>query len=254
MYSKKDTPHKTPTMHNRFLFKMGPLRFGFHGIWAMLTFTATCICIATPYNSILLFATMVFNEGLAIHAYSLMDQVPLSTKICKGFTAPHREAFKRTIAMMHYTNLRLLQSLGIPDFLYLILLPFSWRQFWPFTSDFSNGNTWIFVVPMFVGVSLDMMQSLFTKYYCGSEYDLVSWQWLLGVHLSAMIMAFAFTLAFRGMISIQLIYFGAAFFVALLFVSGCLLIFFSPAQALSCSAIIAAATTTERRSNHPFLF
>jgi hypothetical protein len=167
------------------------------------------------------------NEVLGIHAYSLLDQVPLSTKIIPGFVAPHREAFKRTIAMMHYTNLRLAQSqLQLSPMFYFPFLAWSWWQFVPLDSDFSNGNTWIFVIPMFFGVTLDTAQSLVMEHYCGlSSSDLVPWPWLLGVDLSAMLMAFAFTLAFRGIISIQYIYFGAAFFVALLFLAGCWLIF-----------------------------
>jgi hypothetical protein len=217
----KDNP---PSKSTRYYLRWGSLRFGFHGIWAILTFIVTTICIVWG-NDFYLWPSMIGNQVLGLHAYSLLDQVPLSTKICRGFVAPHREAFKRTIAMIHYTNLRLAQP-WLPSALYYPLLALSWWQFVPLDSDFRNGNTWIFVVPMFFGVSLDMTQSLLMEHYCGLS-SLVSWRWLLGVHMSAMSMAFAFTLAFRGIISIQRIYFGAAFFVALLFLAGSGLIFSS---------------------------
>jgi hypothetical protein len=210
----------------KFLFRWGSLRFGFHGSWAILTLLITCAGIYFEETAYL-WPSIIMNEVLGIHAYSLLDQVPLSTKIIPGFVAPHREAFKRTIAMMHYTNLRLVQTqLQASPMFYFPFLAWSWWQFVPLDSDFSNGNTWVFVIPMFLGVTLDTVQSLVMEHFCGlSSSDLVPWPWLLGVDLSAMLMAFAFTLAFRGIISIQYIYFGAAFFVALLFLAGCWLIF-----------------------------
>jgi hypothetical protein len=227
---KNGPPLKEPT---KYYLRWGSLRFGFHGIWAILTFVVTTICFVSG-NKFYLWPSMIGNQVLALHAYSLLDQVPRSTTICRGFVAPHQEAFKRTIAMMNYTNLRLAQP-WIPSAIYYPLSALSWWQFAPLHSDFRNGNTWIFVVPMFFGVSLDMTQSLVMKHYCGlSSSSLVSWRWLLGVHMSAMSMAFAFTLSFRGMISIQRIYFGAAFFVALLFLVECKLIF-SSAEMEVCS-------------------
>jgi len=129
--------------------------------------------------------------------------------------------------VMHYTNVRL-SFPWMPLFLYNLLLCVVWYQFIPFQSNFRNGNTWIFVIPMFLGISVDLGQSVFRKQVCDNTTDLVSWRWLLGVHLSAMLMAFAFTLAFRGMIRIQIIYFGAAACVAGLFVVGSWLIFSQP--------------------------
>lgn len=94
---------------------------------------------------------------------------------------------------------------------------------------------------MFLGVTLDAAQSLVMEHYCelGADGDLVAWKYLLGVDLSAMLMPFAFTLAFRGIISIQKIYFGAAFFVALLFLAGCWLIFStSPSEICSLGSMV----------------
>lgn len=217
--------HEPPFKAPRYYFRWGSLRFGFHGIWAILTFIVTTICIVSG-NQFYLWPSMIGNQVLALHAYSLLGQVPRSTIICRGFVAPHQEAFKRTIAMMNYTNLRLAQPWIPSALVYCPLLAWCWWQFVPLDSDFRNGNTWIFVVPMFFGVSLDMTQSLLMEHYCGLS-SLVSWRWLLGIHMSAMLMAFAFTVAFRGIISIQRIYFGAALFVALLFLVECYLIFLS---------------------------
>jgi hypothetical protein len=225
----------------RYHFRWGRLRFAFHGIWAIMTMLITTLCIVSENDGLLLLPSIIANQVLAVHAYSLLDQVPLSTKICWGLEAPHREAFKRTSAVMIYTNLRLAQK-WIPNFVYYPVLVAVWRQFLPFNSDFRNGNTWIFVVPMFIGVSLDMAQSLVMEHHCGLP-SLVSVRWLLGVHLSAMSMAFAFTLAFRGIVSIRRIYFGAAFFVALLFVAECTIIFWNSTVDL-CSLGIPVPTNT----------
>lgn len=209
----------------RYYFRWGSLRFAFHGIWATMTMVITTLCIVLENYDLLLLPSIIANQALASHAYSLLDQVPLSTKICRGFEAPHREAFKRTSAVMTYTNLRLAQP-WIPTIVYYPALAFLWTQFPPINSDFRNGNTWIFVIPMFIGVSLDMAQSLVMEHHCALP-SLVPVRWLLGVQLSAMGMAFAFTLAFRGIVSIRHIYFGAAFFVALLFVAECGMIFWN---------------------------
>ena len=212
-----------------FYFRWRSLRFGFHGVWAIVTMIVTSICIIWD-NDAYLWPSIFGNQVLAMHAYSLLDQVPKSTRICAGFVAPHREAFKRTIAMMLYTNLRLVHPWIPSEILYYLLLAVAWWQFVPINSDFRNGNTWIFVVPMFIGVSLEMAQSLIREHYCGGLPSLVAPRFLLGVNWSAMAMAFAFTLAFRGLVLIQYIYFGAAFFVALLFSVGFALIFMSEAE------------------------
>jgi hypothetical protein len=203
-------------------WRWGSLRFGFHGVWALLTMAVTMQGIITD-DQVYVWPAVITNEVLAIHAYTLLDKVPLSTKIIPGFVAPHREAFKRTIAMMHYTNLRLIQDV-LPLVLFYPLLVLAWKQFLPFGSDFRNGNTWVFVIPMFCGVTLDTTQSLVRRHYWDLAADMIPPRWLLGVHMSAMSMAFAFTLGFRGIIRIQYIYFGAVFFVALIFVAECWLI------------------------------
>ena len=231
----------------RYYFRWGSLRFAFHGIWATMTMVITTLCIVLEKYNLLLLPSIIANQVLASHAYSLLDQVPLSTKICRGFEAPHREAFKRTSAVMTYANLRLAQP-WMPTIVYYPALAFLWTQFLPFNSDFKNGNTWIFVIPMFIGVSLDMAQSLVMEHHCGLP-SLVSVRWLLGVQMSAMGMAFAFTLAFRGIVSIRRIYFGAAFFVALLFVTECLIIFWNSTLDICSLGMAAPATIATTTTN-----
>jgi hypothetical protein len=210
-------------------------------MWATLTMLVTTTCIISE-NEVYFWPSVMGNQVLAMHAYSLLDQVPLSTKICRGFVAPHREAFKRTIAMMLYTNLRLVHPWIPSGWLYHPLLALAWWQFVPLNSDFGNGNTWIFVVPMFLGVSLDMVQSLLMEHHCGGLPSLVPPRFLLFINWSAMVMAFGFTLAFRGMVSIQRIYFGAAFFVALLFLAGCGLIFWNSESELCSFGTLASVS------------
>ena len=170
------------------------MKFEFHGFWACFSFFVTTLAIVYPqsYNvfsvPILPVLAMIFTQILANHALTLLDQVPHQTVIVKPnwVVAPHQEAFRRTIAMMGYANLRLLgqvvmQSQLFVDYpfrhyIHYILLGRSWYQFNPLSSNFYNGNTYIFVIPMFVGVTLDLCQFLYFP-----KHDLVSMSHLLGV-------------------------------------------------------------------------
>jgi len=211
-------------------FKWGRLRFGFHGIWAIFTvvITLTTFCAVTLTKETtptrLILSTILANAVLAVDATSLIDQVPQSTVIASKpiwIVAPHKEAFQRTMAVMHYLNLRLSRQFFATWFatqwvpLYVTLSLYCWSLFWPFSADFKNGNTYFFVLPMFGGVTLDLLlQGCF--FTARGEY--LTTQYLLGIQLSALAVAFAFTLAFRGYVSIRPLYFGSAA------VLGCLLV------------------------------
>ena len=187
--------------HPPIYFRWGKLRYGFHGIWATFCVIATIACmISTEY----VWVAIAANQVLAMDAYSLLDQVPHSTVIVKNWiVAPHKEAFKRTMAVMHYTSLRLCRP-WLPLPLYIPLLAFCWSLFLPFNCDLSNGNTYFFPIPMFLGVSVDIMAHLW------SAEDYLTTQYLLAIQFSALCLAFAFTLAFRGIVPIKPIYFGSA--------------------------------------------
>jgi len=215
-------------------FRWGRLRVGFHGICASLAFFVTIASLVIQQSNDSMWfigSSVILNSVTAWDARSLLDQVPLKTEIVPGIVAPHREAFKRTMSMMHYGNLRIIgklltsnnnimggNNIGEETNVYKILLwMFAWYSFFPLGSDFQNGNTWIFVVPMFLGVTTDMIQ-LYTTNSVLLEHYLI-------IELSALTIAFWFTLAFRGYISVPQIYLGSALFVATLFFGGVYVIF-----------------------------
>jgi hypothetical protein len=154
---------------------------------------------------------------------ALLQQVPHSTQIFPGVVAPHREAFLRTAWMMQYLAARvMIKCVVVPpnsnnvlftaaqyDFFHGIVAPIilAWRgyQLVPkfYSTNWCNGNTWIFVVPMFVGVCADVYQQY-------RHNDVVDTVHLLTVELSGMLMAFAFTLGFRQYIPMSVVYVGAA--------------------------------------------
>jgi hypothetical protein len=211
---------KAKNSHPWTLFRLGKLRFGFHGIWGILCVAATTASLVSR-TATNVWTAVLTNFILGVDARSLTDQAPQSTTIVHNkwvkIVAPHREAFQRTIAVVQHINLRLAEQQlstsewALPFPVYAILLGLSWFQFNPVNSDFTNGNTWFFVFPMFLGVSLDCVMQ------CQGMSNYLTTQYLLAVQLASLFIAFAFTLAFRGMIRIEPIYFGSAAVVGGLF-------------------------------------
>lgn len=206
-----------------YYFRWGRLRFGFHGLCATLSLLVTLSALLSrQHPDPWVVVSILLNTITAYDARSLLDQVPLKTEIVPGIVAPHREAFQRTMSMMHYGNLRIVGKLFHMEenmSLYrLVLLIFSLYCFFPYQSNLKNGNTWIFVVPMFLGVSLDMLQLVWLR-------NVVQLYHYLVIEISALCIAFWFTLAFRGYISVPQIYLGSALFVAMLFGGGLYTIF-----------------------------
>mmetsp|Transcript_21936 Transcript_21936/g.36732 ORF Transcript_21936/g.36732 Transcript_21936/m.36732 type:complete len:231 (+) Transcript_21936:67-759(+) len=194
-------------------FRIGRLRFGTHGILGILGTALNIVALMDPKQSFTVFSLLVTTTLLAWEAQSLIPQVPEKTRISKWIVAPHREAFQRTIAIIFYTNLRIFKEMNwIPiwgrSITYPIMLFVSWLQFSPIGSDFTNGNTWIFVMPMFSGVTYDAIQQ-----QLGGE-TFVSLKFLLFTELSALLIAFVFTLAFRSYVNIKVVYAVSALCVA----------------------------------------
>ena len=93
--------------------------------------------------------------------------------------------------------------------------------------DLSNGNTWVFVIPMAAGLTADALFQLPAFQCIGTtttttNNDNIKMCWnddaitqldLLWVLLSGLVVAFVFTLAFRGVFRIQTCYWGAALVV-----------------------------------------
>ena len=216
---QKKNQHKLPPA---VYFTWGRLRIGFHAICATLSFFVTIVAWLTISRS-WIFASVLLNSATAWDARNLISQVPLKTEILPGIVAPHKEAFKRTMSMMHYVNLRILgQLLDIQttSTLYqMVCWAFGWYFFAPVSSDFRNGNTWIFVVPMFAAVVTDIPQLMLRDALQTSHYLLIE--------LSALIIAFGFTVAFRGYVSVPKFYLGSALYVAALFLGVMRIILFS---------------------------
>lgn len=260
MMSKKNqqptTTTTTNTAHHHVYFSLGKLRFGHHGILATLALIVTVLAAyvtttkvhtdTTIPTVLLVVGSMILTTLTALDARSLMSQVPIRSIIVPGVYAPHREAFRRTMSMMHYANVRILgelvdQSTGVVaatattssttgsaaalflyyyyPTLYKAWLCYMWTHFLPIHSPLDNGNTYIFVVPMFVGVSLDIYQTL-----CGASWETsINVTHYLLLQISALVIAFYFTLAFRGYFSVRQIYVASALMVAGIFGSGIVL-------------------------------
>jgi hypothetical protein len=199
-------------------FSFGKLRFGHHGILATLALVATVIAYKS-LDALSIHASVLLTTITALDARSLMPQVPKQSVIVPGVSAPHREAFSRTMSMMHYANGRILGHLyqWETTMVYQALLLYTWTRFVPIHSPLDNGNTIIFVVPIFLGVSLDIYQCL----YLETSIDISHY---LLLQLSALVIAFYFTLAFRGYFTVKQIYIASSLVVAGIFGGGMYLI------------------------------
>jgi hypothetical protein len=204
---------------------LGRLRIGFHAICATSALIVTVTSLLQPDWQSIVMLSVALNSLTAWDARNLLPQVPFKTEIVPGVVAPHKEAFKRTMSMMHYTNLRILEKLYSEEFnanpailglYYSFCWGFGWYFFAPFRSDVRNGNTWIFVIPMFTTVISDVPSQLLGQWQRQHNSAMQLRHYLIIV-LSALIIAFGFTLGFRGYISVRKIYFGSALYVAGLF-------------------------------------
>jgi hypothetical protein len=74
---------------------------------------------------------------------------------------------------------------------------------WQNPTQLWNGNTWIFVFPIFVGVTGDFWQYIAYR-------DVIPVQQLLQTEILGLVLAFSFTLAFRNYVSMPTVYIGAA--------------------------------------------
>lgn len=267
-YQHSSSTHKTETQKQRLIFfRIGPLRFGVHGIAGILgTIFVSFALVLSHYNQSistwLSIAVVVSTLISSLGSYGLLSQVPKQSHIASWIFPPHREAFKRTIAIVGYLNLRLVhewqwkvpffhnnESIVFP----ILLLLYTNYNFFPFHFDYKNGNTWVFVIPMFVAFNIesmhqfprcdsfgDTLSNILTRKNDNSfdeDIDLFSslvsssmnwdevhdWNqnkvdetYLLLTLFCALQIAFMFTLAFRGLMSIRYCYWIAAIQVGLL--------------------------------------
>lgn len=227
-------------------FRIGALRFGVHGVVGIISVIQVSYALFSSYMghaipswlALSAVSSCIINS---VGSYELLNQVPTTSKIASWIFPPHREAFKRTIAITGYLNIRLLHEwqwfLGRESILFpLILFMYTNYHFFPFNSDYSNGNTWVFVLPMFLGFNIDTfkqfpvmdfkalsVESLKSSLTNARWHHVHEWNtervdetYLLLTLLCALQIAFMFTVAFRGRMSIQRCYWIAAAEVTLL--------------------------------------
>ena len=231
-------------------FRIGPLRFGVHGISGMASLILASISLYYSYYEIkaislpLGFAVSFTSLLASVGSYGLLQQVPTSTKIASWIIPPHKEAFKRTIAIIGYLNIRLIHQWRWFDMIFdiktvkesilfpILLFVYTMYHFFPLGASLSNGNTWVFVLPMFLGFSFDCWQQFpffsldnlsDTNTYHMSWERVHAWNalqvnetYLLLTLWCALQIAFMFTVAFRGLMNIRYCYWIAAVQVGLL--------------------------------------
>jgi hypothetical protein len=235
MHKHHDTHLNKPSPQH-VVFRFGKLRFGLHGLLGILatTFTVTAYYqYPTNRNLAVLAVSQLLNSAIAYHANTLLPQVPPFTQIVPGIVAPHKEAFKRTISVFYYLIARvtlvvcavpvmgILLGTGIGGsdnnnaqsvlqrdeysrYLCCAVLAYFWWPLVPsWTSQLWNGNTWIFVFPIFVGITGDFYQYIAYR-------DVIPVEQLLQTQILGLVLAFSFTLAFRNYVSMPTVYVGAA--------------------------------------------
>ena len=216
---KENTTAASSTIIPRYVaFRFGKLLFGFHGLLGITCLVLTSTAIHHPSLIWkLVLPSQICNLMLVNDAYSLLSQVPTSTQIFPGVVAPHKEAFQRTIWVMQYLIARIstkffhepLRNSISTDGNYISILEsivILWR-YYPLIPqlniDWWNGNTWIFVIPIFIGVSGD----IYVYFIYGDIFQI--YHLLLG-ELLGLCLAFGFTLGFRRYIPMPIVYCGAA--------------------------------------------
>ena len=221
-------------------FHLGALRFGIHGVGGVVCCSLTEFCRrwtkeqppdddgeeTTILLLIILFLSQVGNFALATHAgATLLGQVPHQTAIvtwpCR-IVAPHREAFVRTTGMMQYLVVRVACKLVFGSMMqqnaivsetmerYITLACLALPYFGtlvPRSLAWTNGNTWIFVVPIWLGTTGDWISMAIWG-------DVIALHQLLQVQLVGLFLAFGFTLAFRHYVPMSVVYAVAAWRVA----------------------------------------
>lgn len=205
---------------------LGKLRFRFHGLLGLSNFVLLAVVVLSRQAVKSLIALVVVGTALlALSSIPLLKQVPRQSVISRSIIPPHREAFQRTIAFVGYLNLRLAHQIGCfnllqswQDEVFAFVLGVYNLWFFLPTRAFDNGNTWVFVVPIWAGVSVDTWHQILLPFQQDSRWNeqVVTTSYLLLTLLVTLAVAFSFTLAFRKYIPIAVAYWAAAMCVGLL--------------------------------------
>ena len=214
---------------------------------------STTTSVISMAASILAAVTSVVTAASGLH---IVDQAPKQTVVMTSpfrVVPPHRDAFRRTSYSIYYLGARICRNVSMSNYYYhdhsrlgkeqystitynqhnnnnYTVLDWIWgigcicyaAQYFipknPSNLDVTNGNTWIFVIPMAIGLSVDVVFQLplfqcnKITHMCWND-NVVTQLDLLMVLLSGLLVAFVFTLAFRGVLGIRYCYWGAALVV-----------------------------------------
>ena len=207
-----------------------------HGIVGVASTLLVCIAIGAQhcnrFSTISSILAAIASVVTASSGVTIVYQAPKQTIVMEypfKVVPPHRDAFQRTAYSIYYLSARICWNTisnrattssedfsswiwGIAAFCYAIIhfVPD------PRNCDLTNGNTWVFVVPMAAGLSVDAFFQLpisqCSNGICWND-DVITQIDLLWVLLSGLVVAFVFTLAFRGVLGIRRCYWGAALVV-----------------------------------------
>lgn len=239
----------------RWWYCFGSIRFNStHGVSGFLSTLLTFLAIAVhQYQTIPMIPPVLFDTTMSIFAavasviaassgMPIIDQAPKQTVVMQWplkVVPPHRDAFRRTAYSIYYLCARICWNEAPKKLLYLFndstilrlvgdwifgctALCYAMKYFIPHPReiDWANGNTYVFVIPMALGLTADALFQLpilqchhfDTTTTCWNEHIIAQLD-LLYVLLSGLAVAFVFTLAFRGVLGIRKCYWGAALVV-----------------------------------------
>ncbi|KAL7542388.1 hypothetical protein ACHAXR_012029 [Thalassiosira sp. AJA248-18] len=247
--SSKPNPTPKSSLRNRRRPRI-PFR-NIHGISGLVSTFLTCLAIATQQmvqssHWLRLFASAIpvlaaiASTVTAASGMTIVDQAPKQTVVMEypiKVIPPHRDAFRRTAFSVFYlcaricwNTTKMYRLLGysttsgnenddVLDWLWgCVALCYAMNYFIPRARDVDwfNGNTYVFVVPMALGLTADAFFQLpilqCNGNACWNE-DAITQFDLLWVILSGLVVAFVFTLAFRGVLDIRNCYWSAALVV-----------------------------------------
>ncbi|KAL7451645.1 hypothetical protein ACHAWC_003473 [Mediolabrus comicus] len=215
-----------------------------HGISGLLSSLLVCIAIGAHHvyiipNTLSILAAIA-SVATASSGMNIVDQAPKQTVVMEWpfkVIPPHRDAFKRTAYSIYYLCGRICwntiqyhhhqqqhsatktTTTSVLNWIWGIsALIYAMTKFVPNPRDLdlSNGNTWLFVIPMAIGLTVDaffQLPMLSQEDQLRWNEDVITQVDLLWILLVGLIVAFVFTLAFRGVLGIRKCYWMAAILV-----------------------------------------
>ena len=183
--------------------KIGRLDFKAHGLLgtAGLLLLGAALCCSDGHSALPHHGINPVHDGLSMGKLRFAGTRARKTVIARGIVAPHREAYKRAIGVVLYVNVRLAGPATCSAPLLRRRLRLLAARLAP-TKAFDNGNTFVFVVPIFCGVGLDAVRQLrcIAAQRRAWNDEVATMRTVAAVQFVALLVSFAFTLGFRGYI------------------------------------------------------